>query len=205
MDWTVRDFNQEQDLTKTSEVLAEAFSGYPFFTHVFPRDTVRKKNLPDYFKVFLKYFNRYGKILVEAEARGVALWLMAPETISEKEFNGFLSDNEFWDILLQGEAGYGVLRRWRSLMAVDEVLHEEVMGDQKHCYLAIVGVAPEWQKQGLGQALVQDVLRMSPDLPSYLETHSPSAKEAWEHMGFQVQGYTERDGCYIWGMVRQAD
>ncbi|MCX6791035.1 MAG: hypothetical protein NTV62_02465 [Candidatus Gribaldobacteria bacterium] len=212
--WTIRDFNKKGDLDRTSEMLARAFLNDPFFTYVFPNEGCRQSILPDYFKVFLEYFSKYGKITVEDGLRGAVLWLVGPEKISDKEFEDFLSDHCFWDIILRGQAGYGTFLRWRELMEADEEIHQKVMDEKQHLYLGIVGVDPgivgnksSCQRLGLGRALVWDVFKYSGNrtLPCYLETCSFVSKEIWECIGFRVVQELVKDDHTIWGMVLQAE
>jgi ribosomal protein S18 acetylase RimI-like enzyme len=59
-----------------------------------------------------------------------------------------------------------------------------------HWYLAVMGVAPEWQGRGLGTALMQPGLKEidAAGLPAYLETSTPRARALYERHGFAVTG-----------------
>jgi GNAT superfamily N-acetyltransferase len=80
----------------------------------------------------------------------------------------------------------GLLRLFRSA-AQDEMNHPD---SPPHWYLALLGVAPDWQGQGIGSALLRPVLQTCDEhgAPAYLETLDARARALYERAGFRVSG-----------------
>ena len=59
-----------------------------------------------------------------------------------------------------------------------------------HWYLATMAVAPEWQGQGLGTALMQPALEEidRASVPAYLESSTPRSRALYARHGFTVTG-----------------
>lgn len=70
----------------------------------------------------------------------------------------------------------------------------EIMGryhpEEPHWYLAMIGVDPHRQGQGLGASLIKEGLRRCDEqgLPAYLESSSPKNVPLYERHGFEVIG-----------------
>jgi predicted N-acetyltransferase YhbS len=77
-----------------------------------------------------------------------------------------------------------------------------------HWYLAVMGVAPEWQGKGLGTALMRPGLDEidAASLPAYLESSTPRSRALYERNGFEVTGELNlpRGGPPVWLMWRDA-
>jgi GNAT superfamily N-acetyltransferase len=75
-----------------------------------------------------------------------------------------------------------------------------------HWYLAVMGVAPEWQGRGLGSLLMHPAFVQidAAGLPAYLETSTPRARALYERHGFAVTGELSvpMGGPPIWLMWR---
>ncbi len=75
-----------------------------------------------------------------------------------------------------------------------------------HWYLAVMGVAPEWQGRGLGTALMRPALETldAEGLPAYLEASTPRSRALYQRNGFAVTGEFNLpgDGPPIWQMWR---
>lgn len=76
-----------------------------------------------------------------------------------------------------------------------------------HWYLAVLGVAPEWQGRGLGSLLMHPAFDEmdTAGLPAYLETSTPRARSLYERHGFTVTGELNvpMGGPPIWLMWRE--
>ena len=77
-----------------------------------------------------------------------------------------------------------------------------------HWYLAVMGVAPEWQGRGIGSLLMHpgfDEIDAA-GLPSYLEASTPRSRALYARHGFRVTGemHLPADGPPIWLMWRDA-
>lgn len=75
-----------------------------------------------------------------------------------------------------------------------------------HWYLAVMGVAPEWQGKGLGTALMRPGLDQidAASLPAYLESSTPRSRALYERNAFEVTGELNlpRGGPPVWLMWR---
>lgn len=80
---------------------------------------------------------------------------------------------------------------------------------EPHWYLNMLATHPDWQRQGLGAALMGEVFALADEqaLPCYLETESLENVAYYRHHGFEVRSEwdlrTELDpGPHMWGMLR---
>jgi GNAT superfamily N-acetyltransferase len=77
---------------------------------------------------------------------------------------------------------------------------------EPHYYLPLVGVEPEWQRRGLGTALMRPILDRCDDekMPAYLEATTPRNRALYERHGFETteQFSTEPGAPPIWRMWR---
>jgi ribosomal protein S18 acetylase RimI-like enzyme len=80
---------------------------------------------------------------------------------------------------------------------------------EPHWYLNMLATHPDWQRQGLGAALMGEVFRIadSHGLPCYLETETPDNVAYYRHHGFEVRSEwdlvtAEGAGPHMWGMLR---
>jgi GNAT superfamily N-acetyltransferase len=80
-------------------------------------------------------------------------------------------------------------------------------GKPPHTYLAVMGVAPEWQGKGLGSALMYPGLELldAQRAPAYLEASTPRSRELYRRHGFEVTGEFNlpSGGPPVWQMWRQ--
>jgi GNAT superfamily N-acetyltransferase len=76
-----------------------------------------------------------------------------------------------------------------------------------HTYLAVMGVAPEWQGKGLGSMLMHPGLESldAERAPAYLEASTPRSRELYRRHGFEVTGEFNlpSDGPPVWQMWRE--
>jgi ribosomal protein S18 acetylase RimI-like enzyme len=81
------------------------------------------------------------------------------------------------------------------------------MGDQAYLYLFFIGVATQYQGQGCGRVLLDEVIRIAEQdrLPIYLETETEGNVQLYQHFGFQVLDKVDLPIVHLpmWEMVRQ--
>jgi GNAT superfamily N-acetyltransferase len=100
----------------------------------------------------------------------------------------------------------GLRRLPRALRGFNflEAKHPE---DPPHYYLAVLGVAPEWQGKGLGTALMQPVLDQCDreGAKAFLEATTPRSRACYERAGFETTAELSfpADGPTIWQMWRE--
>ena len=75
-----------------------------------------------------------------------------------------------------------------------------------HWYLNLLATHPDWQRQGLGAAIIAPIAETcaSEGLPLYLETQTASNVAYYGHLGFTVRSEWDLplDGPHMWGMIR---
>ncbi|KAF2125950.1 acyl-CoA N-acyltransferase [Dothidotthia symphoricarpi CBS 119687] len=80
---------------------------------------------------------------------------------------------------------------WNVSFAAVDGIRREVMGDEKHWFLAPLLTWPEYQGRGVGKRLMNWAMEQAdatdPVTPMYLES-SPSARAVYMHCGFVPQG-----------------
>lgn len=95
-----------------------------------------------------------------------------------------------------------------SLFLQLEEYHKHDIQEQ-HWYLAMLGVAPAHQNQGIGSLLLQPILKQadSTGLPCYLETSTEKGVRFYQRQGFEVVRRSELPGGgpHFWTMMRKPD
>ena len=188
-------------IPQAAGVLARAFYADPFFTFALPDETRRAQILPWFYKKFLAYAQRYGKVYATASLEGVAIWL-GPHKPSLA----------FPGILLSGLWQFPFKLRWsglrRSLLLSNyaDRLHAAAIRDP-HWYLSELAVEPALQGQGVGSALLQPILALADRQAQccYLETNNEKNPPFYERHGFAVvsQGYASPAAPPTWAMLRR--
>lgn len=82
---------------------------------------------------------------------------------------------------------------------------------EPHWYLNMLATHPDWQRQGLGGALMSTVFELADEqrLPCYLETETEANVAYYRHHGFEVRSEWDvatatEPGPHMWGMLRPA-
>ncbi|MCU1504936.1 MAG: putative acetyltransferase [Ilumatobacteraceae bacterium] len=78
---------------------------------------------------------------------------------------------------------------------------------EPHWYLNVLATHPDWQRQGLGAAVIGpigEVCRRD-GLAMYLETQTIANVAYYTHLGFRVRSEWDvpLDGPHLWGMIRE--
>jgi len=78
---------------------------------------------------------------------------------------------------------------------------------EEHWYLQLLATHPDWQRQGLGAALMDVIFRRAAaeGLPCYLETETVENVAYYRRHGFDVRSeWDVPTGPHMWGMYRPA-
>jgi ribosomal protein S18 acetylase RimI-like enzyme len=175
------------DFAITSEQLSLVFSHDPLITHFLPEKKAAKlTSLKHCTQALLNYAQSYDCIYTTAEnPKGVAIWL-PPEA---SQFNLL----QLWQIVRAGFITLPFYLRWDrifdliSFIATELQLHQTT-ASEPHWYLAMLGVLPECQGQGIGGKLIQPVLQEADKtkMPCYLETSTAAAVRFYQRYGFEI-------------------
>jgi ribosomal protein S18 acetylase RimI-like enzyme len=189
---------QERDAI--SQLLGEAFMKDPISNWIFPEEAHRREVHPGFFGVFLDAALRDGWVDVTDDLSGAALWLPVP---AESPDGDAAPDGE--DDM---EAALAAADPGNERTAiVGRVLSEGHPGDRAHFYLPAIVVAPSRQSEGLGSALLTQVLERCDreETPAYLEASSERSKALYERLGFAFMGKTIDlpGGPSFWPMWRE--
>jgi ribosomal protein S18 acetylase RimI-like enzyme len=95
--------------------------------------------------------------------------------------------------------------RLERFAALEEVMAEHTPSEP-HWYLQLLATHPDWQRQGLGAALMGVMFERADaeGLPCYLETETVENVAYYRRHGFEVRSEWEvpADGPHMWGMLR---
>jgi ribosomal protein S18 acetylase RimI-like enzyme len=168
-----------EDHEGLASVLARAFDADPIVSWVFRDDEARDHARTLYFRTTLALYRRYDGILTVDSRLACALWLPPGKWRVS-----------FWRELLLAPTilrMLGMRRLGRGLAAFDRLQREHPT--EPHHYLALLGVDPSCQSQGLGTALLGAGLERADrdGLGAYLETSNSRNVALYERHGFEVK------------------
>jgi ribosomal protein S18 acetylase RimI-like enzyme len=184
-----------EDHAELTRVLARAFDDDPIQRWVFPSARTRARYGSEFFRWSLWRCANQNVSWTTDDLAGAALWTVPGRwQVSVPQLARLVR----W-------AGLGV--RWRGpLVMWGLTTIENRHPDDRHLYLAVLGVDPARQGAGIGSALLAPGLELCDrdGLPAYLETGKERNIAFYSRHGFQV---TERlnlpVGPRVWLMRRQ--
>jgi GNAT superfamily N-acetyltransferase len=187
------------DASELADVLARAFDDDPGFRHVLPDDRDRTERLRIFFETELRGIALpRGLVWTTEGLAGAAVWAppdawRVPVTATLREIPPMLR-------VFGGRLPLALRCRLRM-----DARHPKT---PPHWYLAVMGVAPEWQGRGLGTALMQPGLAAidADAVPAYLESSTPRSRALYERNGFAVTGELNlpAGGPPVWQMWRES-
>jgi ribosomal protein S18 acetylase RimI-like enzyme len=176
----------DDDLQQMAGALAHAFYDDPHARWVFRDDDRRLDRLDRGYAVGLRgLWMPQDACYTTAGVAGAALW-MRPG----KARMGVLGQLRLAPATIRAY-GRDVVPVAR-LFALMDSMHPH---EPDHWYLAMVGVAPQWQGRGIGAALMRPVLDEcdADGIPAYLEASSERNRALYERHGFEVM-----DEYHLW-------
>jgi ribosomal protein S18 acetylase RimI-like enzyme len=189
------------DLQVAANVLARSFADDPGLIFVLPDSKDRKRFGNTLALTMIRFVLRCGAPLsTPSPLRGVALWFPpdAAEPTSEDLVESGIA-------LLPALIGSEAMARFKSLFDPLEKLHQQMAPDP-HWYLAMLGVDPQHQRQGTGEALMQSVFDKADRdrVPCYLEAPTIENARYYGRRGFSVVAETDipESDVHIWCMRR---
>lgn len=166
------------DAATIARTLAAAFFDDPWAVYCSPRESTRLRKWEVGFELYLRrIWLRHGTTLTTQQGDGAAVWLPPGAAIPSA------ADQLRALPRIVANGGLETLHLFRSLAAF-----ERVHPSEPHYYLPLVGVLPERQRRGIGQALLQPVLERCDreGLPAYLEATNERCIALYERNGFEV-------------------
>ena len=168
--------------------LARALAEDPFTYYMYETEQQRREILPFFLENFVNYCLRDGHVDVlqtnTGDIMGGALW-MGPQvtTISPGIF--------IWRMITAGRTLRAAIKLgMRGLVKLakygDEFDRVHHQAPTPHYYLSILGIVPEFQRQGLGATLLAPVIEQArkEKLSLYAESTNPKNLTFYERQGF---------------------
>lgn len=185
----------ERDRAQVVGILEEAFHHDPVSSWVFPDEMHRRAVHGMFLGVFVDVTLGEGRIDLLEDGTAAALWLPVPAGAPEEEDP---------TPALMRETADPHNERAELVGRLTGAVHPH---DRAHEYLLMIGVSPEHQGEGLGAALIDEVLQRCDRerVPAYLEASNERSRRLYERLGFTFMGRTVDlpDGPSMWPMWRE--
>ena len=183
------------DLPAVVETLTAAFVDDPVFVWWVPDPRRRRQLLPPFFEITVDLNHPHDEIYTaDPLPAAAAVWIPpGHQPVGEAAEEMLAAYTEAAE-----EAAERLLTAFR--------LAGEVHPTQPHAYLFLLGTRPLWQNQGLGSALLREVLECCDrdGIPAYLEASSAANQRLYQRHGFEVTGeIVLPDGPSLWPMWRE--
>jgi ribosomal protein S18 acetylase RimI-like enzyme len=169
------------------EVLAAAFSADPVIRYFLPPAPIAARHaLQQLCYALIRFSQPYQHLYTTAgDVKGIAIWL-PPEASPA-------SLMQLWHLVTSGLLVVPLWMRWDRWVELISFIMQEANSRQRHVsephwYLNMLGVAPNYQGQGIGSQLLTPVLRQADcdRIPCYLETSTESAVRFYCRHGFEI-------------------
>lgn len=173
------------------DVMCRAFERDDHINWLLRQDTQRETARAQLFCLLLSEMG--GELYASTDRNSAALWF-PPHTHSS-----WGAQSRFFLHLLSIAGPLQAIRRGIDLKRMDRC-HPK----QPHYYLQLLGVAPEYQRKGYGNALLSSLIAQAraADCPIYLETSSTLNAAFYSKLGFaNTFETTLSDGLRLWSMI----
>ncbi|MDX3061998.1 MULTISPECIES: GNAT family N-acetyltransferase [Streptomyces] len=185
----------ERDRDQVVRILDEAFHDDPVSTWIFPDEDHRRAVHGAFLGVFADITLAGGRIDLLEDGTAAALWFSVPAGAPEGT-----DDTP----ALMRETADPDNERAELVGRLTGAVHPH---DRAHEYLLMIGVSPQCQGEGIGEALISGVLERCDreGIPAYLEASSMRSRGLYERLGFTFTGRTVDlpDGPAMWPMWRE--
>ncbi len=193
---------EKPDVEAAANMFSRAFYNDPFSLYAFPDLKERDLKLPYMNQFSLCYGLRYGVAYTTSERyEGGAIWI-PPGKVGMSIF-GFLLSGSLIPIV---KMGIGTELKMLPLDKFMEEKHKK-LAPFPHWYLALLGVDPQYQKQGYAGKLLRPMLEKfdADNVPCYLETDSEKNYLMYQHFGFEIidEFVLPKAGISLWAMLRK--
>ncbi len=166
-----------------AEALVESHGDYPAFCHVFPDRQRRRRALMPFFRATARDAVAFGAVYAAMDAAtvlAVAVWL-PPGAFPWSAGRKARATPDFMRVLAADPRAFPRFSRYGANA-------ERAHPREPHWYLEVLGVRPQFQRQGLGTRLIQPVLdRADKDgVPCVLETADRANVAYYQQFGFSI-------------------
>ncbi len=180
-----------KDIARLTGVAVDAFFGYPIHAWTFPDEHERRRKLPSYFSMLIRYGLFYGEVHAtspDCEAFTIYLLPSSPPMTPWR----WIRAGCWRQSMVYGRAA----QRRYDLATTSMYDIETKNAPDPHAYLMLLAVEPRAQGKGHATALVKAMLgRLATDgLGCYLETHEPANEAFYNRLGFATSGKYEVAG-----------
>ncbi|MFA5604615.1 MAG: GNAT family N-acetyltransferase [Dehalococcoidales bacterium] len=191
-------------MEKASQMFTRAFYNDPFSLYAFPDTKERDSRLIYMNEMSLRYGMRYGMVYAPSERiEGGAIWM--PPGKATLSILGFLLSGGITPIIKMG------LKTELKMLPLDKFMEQKhrKLVPYPHWYLALLGVDPQYQKQGYAGKLLRPMLEKldNENMPCYLETSSEKNYLMYRHFGFEIidEYVLPKADIKLWAMLRKAN
>ena len=186
-----------------AEVLVKAFRSYPLLQYFFPDEQGREEVASYFFQVTLNYGIHHCEVYATSpDMKGIAIWVHSDKL--PMTFWRVIRSVPLSVILGFGRKGAGRMKRSSDYI---DARHGRLAPD-KHLYLQVIGVDPQFQGKGYAGKLIRPMLaRIDREaLPCYLETLDERNVKIYEHFGFEMveKSAIPKTSLTNWAMLRRA-
>ena len=176
--------------------LVRAFYDDPMLVYMFPDQRSRERALLRFFKFqLIKTYMKRGSAYTTEDCRSTAMW-MPPQS----------GPPPMRDVLAQLPMLFILGRRAGAALRLVQLV-ESHHPKTPHYYLGGLGTDPQWQRRGLGSAVMAPVLEICDRerVAAYLESSKEINLAFYRHHGFEVTGEVSvPDGSVrLWLMQRE--
>ncbi len=200
-DLEIRDFLSPEEIDDASVLAARAFYTDPFFVHLAPPPMLRSRGLAIFMRSTLKNLGSGGTVMnarVDGKLAGIGTWV-APGGYP------YPARQQVGQLL-------GTLRAFAPRPQMMPIGMRYVRAIEKAhpkgpiWYLAVLATDPEYQRAGVGTALVEPILDRcdAEGVDAYLETQKEDNLSYYRRFGFEVvERLTPvKDGPPLWTLRR---
>jgi ribosomal protein S18 acetylase RimI-like enzyme len=163
-------------------ILTNAFFDDPFYQSILPDKAARRMQLSWLMEVLARYGRTYGTLETSGDpVNGLVVWLKPDSPIMR--MTGMIHTG-----ILRMPLVFG-LRGTAKIMRITDMWKElQKKEPKRHWYLLAIAVDPQYQRRGIGSALLQPVLAEADrsNLPCYLETMTTRDILFYPKHGFTV-------------------
>jgi len=179
------------DIARAARTACRAFADDPVMRWLFPDDDEYEKDHQQMFGGIIRRWLATDSLYCTDDVTAMAGWVPPGRPEFAADDSEPVSEHPEW--------------RRNRFAAIGEAMEANTPAEP-HWYLNMLATHPDWQRQGLGAALMQTVFEIAGDqgLPCYLETETLENVAYYRHHGFEVQSewHLADGGPHMWGMFR---